>query len=277
MSGRAVLGLWEWHPSVLVGCFLLGASYLTLAKPRSAARTASFLAGDLVLLVALVSPLDGLGDEVLFSAHMLQHILLALVAPPLLILGLPAATMDRLLARPTVARAARALGRPAVAWPLFVGTLWAWHAPPLYDVALRHEGLHIVEHLSFIVTGVVFWWPVAGPLPAWRMNASASVFYLFFAGLANTLLGIVVTFAPRVLYTFYLNPPDPDGVLLYFRRVWGLWPKADQAMGGVLMWTGGMVIFAIALAVRIGAMLHESGGQDAENGITAFATGSRTG
>ncbi len=257
MSLGTLLGLWEWEPSVVFGCALLAVGYLELATPRTLARTAAFLAGDIVVLVALISPLDPLGDDVLFSAHMLQHILLALVAPPLLVIGLPAGTLRRLLAWPTLHRAVRRFARPAIAWPLFVGTLWGWHLPALYDAALRHEGLHVFEHLTFLATGVVFWWPVATPLSELRMNPSRAAFYLFFAGLANTLLGILLTFAPRVLYTSYINPPDPEGLLPFFRNVWGLTPIVDQALGGVFMWVAGMVVFAIALAILIGLMMRD--------------------
>ncbi len=275
MSAAAWLGLWEWEPSVVVGCGLLALAYLELAKPRTLGRTVAFLAGDLVVLVALVSPLDPLGDDVLFSAHMLQHILLALVAPPLLVLGLPSGTLRRLLARPAAYRAMRWMTKPAVAWPLFVGTLWAWHLPAFYDAALRHEGLHVFEHLTFLATGVVFWWPVAVPLREWRMDAPRAVFYLFFAGLANTLLGILITFAPHVLYTSYINPPDPEGLLPYFRNVWGLNPAADQAMGGVFMWVAGMAVFAVALGAHVGLMLRESGRTD-RHPTLAFRSGSES-
>ncbi|MEJ2187343.1 MAG: cytochrome c oxidase assembly protein [Gemmatimonadota bacterium] len=262
MSAGTLLGLWEFEPSVVVGCGLLAVAYLELATPRTAARTLAFLAGDVVVLLALVSPLDPLGDDVLFSAHMLQHILLALVAPPLLVMGLPDGTARRLLALPALHRSVRRLARPAIAWPLFVGTLWAWHLPALYDAALHHEGLHVFEHLTFLATGVVFWWPVATSLAEWRMSPPRAAFYLFFAGLANTLLGILITFVPRVLYTPYINPPDPEGLLPFFRNVWGLTPAADQALGGVLMWVVGMAVFAVALAVHVGLMLRASGAPD---------------
>lgn len=230
-----------------------GASSFEAAPSGSAGgwRAASFVLGVLVLLFALVSPLDVLGDGYLFSAHMAQHLLLIEVVPPLLLLGLPPGAVARLLAWPPADRLERTLGRPAPAWLLGTGVLWAWHAPALYNAALASEGIHVVQHLSFLVAATVFWWPVLAPLSARRLPAWAAVGYLFAGAFANSVLGIVLTFSPPGLYPAYLRPADPLGILPLLRDGWGLTPAADQRLGGGLMWMIGGLVYLLAIALVV--------------------------
>ncbi len=239
---------WDWEPSVLLGCAGLLAAYLAAARWRPPREAPWFAAGVAVLLLALVSPLDTLGDTVLFTAHMLQHLLLVLAVPPLLLLGIPADLARRALRWRPVAALERAVGRPWVAWLVGVGTLWVWHAPSLYDAALAHEGLHVVQHLCFLASAAIFWWPVCAPPGERRLSSLGSVVYLMSAGMAQSLLGILLAFAPRVLYRAYLHPVDPLGVLALIRRDWGLSAAADQGLGGWLMlFLGGLVYMAVIL------------------------------
>ena len=129
--------------------------------------------GTLILFLALVSPLDTLADTYLFSAHMMQHILLILIVPPLWIMGIPPHLLRKVLRRPALAKLEHHLAFPILAWSLGVGTMWLWHWPPLYNRALAHESLHIAEHLLFLVTAVIFWWPVMAPLE--RLAARATM------------------------------------------------------------------------------------------------------
>src|SRR5438105_1980742 len=120
---------WDWEPSVLLGCGVLVAGYLWTLRRRTTWAAGLFIAGVLVLLVALVSPLDTLGDTYLFSMHMGQHLLLVLVVPPLMLLGVPAWLWERILASPTISKTEKVLRQPFVAWGLGTATLWAWHLP----------------------------------------------------------------------------------------------------------------------------------------------------
>jgi putative membrane protein len=244
---QLLLSTWSWHPSVIAGCALLLAGYLALVRPHSPSHTVWYAAGVLTILFALVSPLDQLGDDYLFSAHMIQHLLLVLVAPPLLLLGIPRQAARQLLERPWIAGVETGLSRPLVAWLLGIGTLWVWHLPILYNATLASEGIHIAEHLSFMVTGVIFWWPVAAPLPERRLQPGPSIIYLFVAGVANTALGILLTFVPAGLYPAYLHPEDELGALALIRHGWGLTPEADQQLGGLFMWVGGGLVLLIAI------------------------------
>jgi putative membrane protein len=219
---------WDWEPSVVVGCAMLAIAYLVLMRKRGFHRAPYFLAGVALLLLDLVSPIDALADGYLLSAHIVQHFLLALVIPPLLLLGTPRFDLGSLT------KLERALGQPPVSWTLGVGTMLAWHIPTLFNAALASDGLHVFQHLSFLVTGTIFWWPVVGPLEDRHLPVIASVSYLFSACLCCSLLGAFLTFGPVGLYPAYLNPPG---------RLWGLDPKSDQQLAGVLMWVPGCFVY----------------------------------
>ncbi len=219
---------WDWEPSIVLGCAVLMIGYVFVVRLRFPKKAMTFAAGVLILLLSLVSPLDTLADDYLFSAHMLQHLFLILVVPPLLLLGIPESTARKALNYRFVSRCANLLGQPLIAWLLGIGTLWIWHVPPLYNAALANEQIHIIQHLSFLVTSVIFWWPVLAPVTEKRLSPLAAFLYLMPAGMANTLLGIVVAFSPRILYPAYLHPSDPLGILHLIRDDWGLSAKSDQ-------------------------------------------------
>ena len=238
--------LWNWgQPSVVGGCIALLLGYEAASRFRVSRETWFFAAGVLVLLVSLVSPLDELGDTYLFSAHMLQHLILLQVTPPLLLLGLTPRLARQALALPFAAKIERALNRLPVAWLLAVATLWTWHVPALYNAALADERIHALEHLSFLVTSTVFWWPILTPLAEKRAPVIPSVLYLFTAMAANAILGIILTFSPPGWYPAYLNPDDTLGILPLLRNGWGLTPAVDQEIGGLLMWVAGSLVYLL--------------------------------
>jgi putative membrane protein len=219
---------WDWEPSVIVGCAALAACYLAVVRKRSLSRMPFFLAGVMLLLLDLVSPIDALADRYLFSAHIVQHFLLALVIPPLLLLGTPSFELGAL------SKVERVIGQPPVSWLLGVGTMLAWHIPALFNAALANDGLHVFQHLSFLITGVIFWWPILGPLQDRHLTPLVAVSYLFSACVCCSLLGAFLTFGPVGLYPAYLNPPE---------QLWGLDPKSDQQLGGMLMWIPGCFVY----------------------------------
>ena len=255
-----LLSLWHWHPSVLLGCAALIAGYVALLRGRWTARALLFGLGLIVLLVALLSPLHELGDRYLFSAHMLQHLLLLLIVPPLLLLGLPSAAIETLLSIPGLARIERVLGTPLLAWSIGLGAMWLWHLPALYNLALRNEWVHILEHLFFLASAVIFWWPIFTSPARSRLHPLGAMAYLFAGMIVSSLLGMILTFAEPGLYPAYLNPRDPFGLLPLLWGEWGLTPAVDQQVGGLLMWVpGGMVYLLgiIGLLARWYAMPEE--------------------
>jgi cytochrome c oxidase assembly factor CtaG len=235
MTGWQLLtSTWNWDPSVLVGSAALIGVYLAALGSRLTKRALLFVAGVLAAVFALVSPLDVLGDTYLFSAHMLQHLLLMQVTPPLLLLGLPAWLAKKITDWPPAGRIERILGQPWLAWLLGMGTMWTWHLPALYNATLADEGIHIVEQVSFLVTSTIFWWPVLSPVMERRLPPPATLLYLVAAIVAGDMLGSLVTFAAPGVYN-YLHPLDTLGVLPLLRTGWGLSPVVDQQLGGLAM------------------------------------------
>ena len=238
---------WEVEPSIVLGGAALLAGYLAAVRFRRTVTTFYFTAGVLIMMLDLVGPLDVLGDTYLFSAHMLEHLVLVLAVPPLLVLGLPADAAAAILRWRPARRIERVLRVPGVAWAVGIGTLWVWHLPVLYNATLANETIHIAEHLSFLVTFSVFWWPLLCPLEPHRMAVAPALAYLVAAAIANTVLGVLLTFAPVGLYPAYLHPADEQGFLGLIRGGWGLNPAADQQLGGVLMWVLGTFVFLWAI------------------------------
>jgi putative membrane protein len=223
------------HPEVVLGCGLLAAAWAwgwhargSRPRPGQAAR---FVGGLLAILLALNGPLHDLSDWYLFSAHMVQHLVLTLVVPPLLLTGLPGWMIDALLgpvlARPAGAAVVRAATRPLPAFAVYAVAIVAWHLPGPYNTALEHHGWHVVEHLILLVAATLGWWPILSPsrlAPA--LPYAGQLLYLFVFGIPMTVVAAMITAAERVLYPFYEAAP----------RLFDLTPLADQRLGGVLMW-----------------------------------------
>ncbi|MEJ2009172.1 MAG: cytochrome c oxidase assembly protein [Acidobacteriota bacterium] len=237
------LTAWDWEPSIVVGCIGLLVAYAYAARFKFSKRALLYVAGVLVLLLTLVSPLDALSDTYLFSAHMVQHMLLILIAPPLLLLGIPREMAQRAMRYPWVQRAEALLNKPIFAWSIGVGILWFWHWPPFYNATLASEQIHILEHLSFLVCSSIFWWPVISPIEEFRMEPLTAIIYLFGACAVHSVLGIILTFAPVGHYPAYINPPDPYGILHIIRNQWGMTPLVDQEWGGLLMWIPACLVY----------------------------------
>ena len=201
--------------------------------------------GLLALLGALNGPLHDLSDWYLFSAHMVQHLILTLVVPPLLLTGTPAwmadALLRPLLARPATAVVVRTLTRPLPAFAAYAVALIGWHLPAPYNAALEIHGWHVVEHLVLLVTATLGWWPILSPsalVPP--LPYAAQLLYLFVFGMPMTVVAAMVTAAERVLYPFYEAAP----------RITDLSALADQRLGGVIMWVpSGLIPLAVFTAV----------------------------
>jgi putative membrane protein len=210
-----------------------------LGERVSRTQIVYFVAGWAVLALSLVSPLDRLGDEYLFSAHMIQHMLIAVVAPPLLLLGIPEWLANLLLRNVGVRTVVRWLANPIVAFGVFQADLWLWHAPALYDLTLANDTVHVTEHLTFLIFGVLFWLPILSPTPLIpRISRGFAILYLFVGCQPMVALGALITFASTPLYTPYIEAP----------RVWGLSPLGDQQLGGLIMWLPTNIPYLIALS-----------------------------
>jgi len=226
-------------------------------------RPASFLGGLIVLWLAIGSPMDGFADALL-SAHMIEHLLLMSVVPPLLLVGLPAVpllrglplglrrfTVNPLLRSPAVQRTVHFISTPLIAWLAMNVTFLAWHIPAAYDFALEHENWHAVEHLCFLATSILFWWCVLRPWPAASSRQSWSILlYLVSADIVNTLLSAFLAFCGTPVYSFYLSHPNPLNAQ----------PLDDQVLGASIMWVIGSIAFLLP-AVIITLQLVGMGGR----------------
>jgi putative membrane protein len=252
-----------WRPDTgpAIAIALLVAAYS--AGVRRASRRAAghrgvrrsqvrwFAAGVLVLVVALLSPLDTMGEQ-LFAAHMTQHMLLAVVAPPLLVAGvpelailwvLPAGGRRRVTGlfrrRSVLRRVWLALSAPAVAWLVHAAAIWAWHTPHLYTLALENDALHAVEHLSFVGTGALLWWAIVHPRGQRRSAYAVGILTLFATATQTGILGALLTLTHRVWI-----PAQSAGA-----AAWGLTPIGDQQLAGLIMWVPGGLLYVVAMSV----------------------------
>jgi putative membrane protein len=251
---------WHADPTVVAGLAALGGLYLAaLRRGRAEGRRVkglqvfSFFAGLALLLGSLTGPLHDLADYYLFSAHMVQHLLLVFAMPPLLLYGTPGWMLSPLLRHPLVLRLGRRVTRPSGAFVSFNLVLVAWHLPPLYNLAMDHHGVHIVQHLMIMVVSVILWWPVLSPSPELpRAPYPVQMLYLFVAGLPMVVVSIFITMAESVLYPYYATAP----------RVWeALTPHADQHVGGLIMWVPGGMVFLLVISV-VFFRWQVAGGQD---------------
>jgi putative membrane protein len=209
--------------------------------PLPAARRSLFYPGLAVIFVALNGWLHDLSDYYLFSAHMVQHLLLTLVAPPLLIAGTPGWMLRPLLRRPMPGAMARWLTKPAHCFAIFNVVLAGWHLPPVYNLAMTHHAVHILQHLMFIAAAVLMWWPILSPLPELpRLSYPAQMLYCFALSIPMSLVSVYIAYADALLYAAYAAAP----------RIWGITPMQDQLIGGLVMWIpGGLFFFGVMSVV----------------------------
>lgn len=260
---------WNWDPVILSSLALLAGLYLFgvrrlwrlggAGRGISRRQAIAFALGILTLFAALVSPIDLMSDE-LSSVHMVQHMLLMMVAAPLVVLGNAAyallwATPDRCstivregLRRIAAWRAPRyLLWQPLLMWSLYAVTLWIWHLPALYQAALRDQLVHDLQHLAFFVSACLFWRVLLDPLSRWRLSRGLGVLYLFTTSLHASVLGVYMALSPRVWYGDYIGRTE----------VWGLKPLEDQQLAGVIMWMPACTLYAIAATALFVLWLEE--------------------
>ncbi|HEV2477280.1 MAG TPA: cytochrome c oxidase assembly protein [Candidatus Dormibacteraeota bacterium] len=198
-----------------------------------------FFAGLFVMWLALETPIDTLSDRYLDSVHMLQHVLLAFVAPPLMLLGLSGAMVGRIVRIPGV----RAVMEPVPAQVIAAVIMIVWHIPALYDATLRNEGLHVVEHLMFVASGVFLYWPMVlatSSYARWRMSPGARLVYMLLATLPQDGVALALIFSRVPFYEFYTHVP---------RLIAGFTPLIDQTVAGAVLMVFGKVTLAIAALV----------------------------
>lgn len=241
-------------PVVLFGWLLVYFIRFRKARAESPSgarwpRLAAFAAALALMSVALLPPIDSWAER-LFTMHMVQHILLADLVPLLLLLGLTAVILRPLTKRfIVVEKALGPLANPFVGLTVWLSILYLWHIPALYDAALRYPILHVLEHASFIVAGIAFWWPLIQPVPMRRrLDGMKALGYLLVARLGLGLLGIYLAWTPSVVYNFYKQEAP----------MWGLTHQSDQTIGAMVMMGEQSIVVAIAFVIFFYKMLERS-------------------
>jgi len=242
--------VWKLYPSFMVGWLLFAAAYFLFigplrhrfpgSRPASGRQVASFGAALLSMVLSLQGPLHEISDYYLFSAHMVQHLVLILVMPPLLLAGIPDWMLRPAIQVRWMKAFARALTLPLIAFALNNAIFLAWHFPGPYDLMMRHHTVHIAMHLTIMVTGVIMWWPVMSPLPELpRIAPPLQMIYLFLVGIPMMISAALITFSATPLYRWYVEAP----------RLFGIDALDDQRLGGVIMWVPGGLVLWIAITI----------------------------
>jgi len=283
---KALLLSWDWRLEVILVLVLAGTIYsrgwLRVRSPRRGRgprrgqapqgqpgpgrnrlavgwRLVAYLAGLVLLGLALMSPIDVLGGQ-LFFMHMIQHLLLVMIVPPLLLIanplpffmwGLPARARRQvgrwLNSGSPFRRGLRSLTAPGMVWMLFVAFLLGWHDPAAYNAALRSDLVHDLEHLTFFGSAMLFWWPIVGAGPRLRaLSRGVRIAYLLATVPVNMAAGVAISFANQPIYTYYTTVPRP----------WGMTVMQDQMLGGVIMWIPGSMMYLFAALILISRLIQ---------------------
>lgn len=238
---------WAWSPAWLEVAVVLalGGAYAASQRrhPASPARRIAFAAGIALLLLVFVTPVETIATTYLLSAHLVQNVVVAEWAPALLVLGVPRTLAISIARLPGV----RPLTSPYVALPLWVATYAIWHAPPLYDAALRHQSVLLpIEHACYLAAGLLLWWPVFQSVPR-ALGSGAKAAYVFAAFLLNSPIGLLLALLPSAVYSFYETAP----------RLWELSALRDQQIAGVLMAGAEAILFFGVFAIYFRRFLLE--------------------
>lgn len=278
---RAALTSWDWRPEVIIALLLFGALFVIgwrrlrsvsgRARDRRSLgtgwRPVCYVAGLLVIGFALMSPIDVLVQQ-LFFVHMIQHMLLIMIAPILLLLpnpmpfllwGLPGrarlvagGALNRVLNKESTAgQLLRKVTSPVVVWFVMIVFIIGWHDPNMYNAALRSATVHDLEHVTMFVAGMLFWWTVIGAGPRLHKNLSrpAKVVFVIAAIPPNMALGAALAFSPEPIYSFYTHMP----------RLWGISVLDDQRLSGIIMWIPGSMMYFMAALTLLFLILSGEG------------------
>jgi putative membrane protein len=265
-----ILLSWSWRPEIILSLVLAATIHLAgrwRLKQRGGGqviapwRTAAYLGGLAVLWLALMSPIDVLSSQYFFM-HMIQHLLLVMIAAPLLLIGNPMPIMlwglpstlrlevgQWLRPDATFRRVVAAVTRPGLVWLYFVVAVVGWHDPNAYNATLESDIVHDLEHISFFGTAILFWWHVTGVAPRMhkRLSTGARIGYTLAAVPPNAITGIAISFASAPIYTYYETVP----------RLGSMTVMQDQMLGGTIMWIPGSMMYLLAALILVAKLVRE--------------------
>jgi cytochrome c oxidase assembly factor CtaG len=233
---------WTWNLGALISTGVALATYLWGFGVNR--RIVYLLGGLVVFVVTLSSPLNALAAGYLFSAHMLQHILLLLIVPALLLMSLPRCV--------SLGPRLWLISNPFIGWICGVGAMWLWHARLLCNAAVSSPLVNAAQIFSLLLLGAIFWQEILAPREDERMSPPGAVLYLFSACVACSILGILITFSPVSVCPIYAQPPAGRlGVLNLIQSNWGITPDKDQQIGGLLMWVPMCLVYLAAIIAQL--------------------------
>ena len=233
---------WTWNVAAFLASGAALVAYLWVFGLNQ--RMWHLLAGLGMFVLTLASPLNALAAGYLFSAHMLQHILLLLIVPGLLLLSLPRWV--------SLGPRSWVIANPLVGWIAGVGAMWLWHARPLCNAAVSSQLVNALQISSLLLLGAIFWRQILAPRERERMSPPGAVLYLFSACVACSILGILITFSPVSVCPIYAQAPaDRLGMLNVIQSDWGITPDKDQQIGGLLMWVPMCLVYLSAIIAQL--------------------------
>jgi len=264
--------LWRFDsPAWLIGIAAL-ALYLRAFGTRVGVRLAAFVGAVAVFLLVTVSPIAVLADGYLFSAHIIQHLLLLLLIPPLLITSLPPDRVAAALGRRGLRALQDTAGSAPMSWMLGLGIMWLWHIPTLCSASVTSTPVYVLQCATLLFAGVAFYWPVMNPVKTERISPPGAIAYLFTGCLACTLLGVLLTFAPVSACPIYMHPVDTLGIMPLLHSRWQMTHAADQQLGGLMMWVPACMVYLVAILVIARRWLAE-GSADIATGKGSHGVG----
>ncbi len=256
---------WHFNTPAAAIIVMLTVFHFITNRYRLTKRSINFFTGIFLLFILTFSPLDFFGHYYLFSVHMIQHIILLLVIPPLLLTGTDKEYLLELFSKPGLEKLGRFLFYPITAWMAGVGAMWIWHAPLLFIAMMHSHFVHIIEMISLLISGLIFAWPVFSPLQFKKLEPLYSSLYLFTACIGCTVLGIFITFAPAGFFSSYMT--GSSSVILNFLQFnMGLTPDADQQAAGLIMWVPACLIYLTIIMIMM-AKWYSSPEEEGEEGL----------
>lgn len=258
-----------WHPELMAAGALIIALYLLpivhrrQTHPMEPLRAASFIFGIVLLYAGVGTPLDVLSDQFLFSAHMAEHVFITLLAPPLILLGMPVWMLRRIIGR-RLQKVVGFLTRPLVGILLFNIAFSVYHFPLLYEAGLHNDTIHFLQHAVLFVTAIFLWWPVVSPLPEMaKLSSPAKLLYLFLASIAMTPIFAILLFAPQPLYPSYLHTT----------QIFGLTPLQDQQLGAIIMKVSTLFAYGTAAGIVFFQWIAQQRVKDSLETLSVYRAG----
>lgn len=241
-------GLWKWDSPVWLLVLSLVGIYFFIQRGKINKRSLYFVIAMIALAMAYVSPIGVLSDGYLFSAHVIQHLILLLIVPLFVLLSLSQSATEAIFSHPFMNRLGHVLAVPFLGWICGLGVMWFWHVPSFCSASTESYSLGIFRDATFLLAGLVFWWPIFSPVKRYHLPSPLATVYLFSACLGCTLLGIYITFTVISICPAFVNPVDRLGImhLLYDQ---GMTPAMDQRLGGLLMWVPPCSLYVGAIMV----------------------------